>query len=130
MNYSQPIYGTTDDKILAGFIDGSYTGEKELQTIFIQPIINFILIPFYYVFPTFGWYALFQVGLVIIALSLVASALNSVKPILDSYFLVLSIFILSWQVPETTYTSAAILTFLLTILLIFLYSLLLTYIMC
>lgn len=123
INYSQPIYGTTDDKILAGFIDGSYTGEKELQTIFIQPIINFILIPFYYVFPTFGWYAFFQVGLVIITLSLVASALNSVKPILDSYFLVLSIFILSWQVPEITYTSAAILTFLLTILLIFLYFL-------
>jgi hypothetical protein len=53
---SQPIYGTTDDKILAGFIDGSYTGELEIQTIFIQPIISLILTPFYYVLPSFGWY--------------------------------------------------------------------------
>lgn len=120
---SQPIYGTTDDKILAGFLDRSYTGERELQTIFIQPLINFILMPFYYVLPTLGWYAIFQLGLVIIALSLVPPALNSVKPILNNYFLVLSLFVLSWQVPHITYTSSAILTFLLASLLIFLYFL-------
>lgn len=120
---SQPIYGTTDDKILAGFADGSYTGETEIQTIFIQPIINFILIPFYNIFPYFGWYAIFQVGLVLIALSLIAPALNALKPFLNKYFLALSLFILSWQIPQITYTSTAILTFLLTSLLLFLYLL-------
>ena len=118
---SQPIYGTTDDKILAGFIDGSYTGELEIQTIFIQPIISLILTPFYYVLASLGWYAIFQVGLVIIALSLVPPALNSVKPILNNYFLALSLFILSWYVPKITFTSSAILTFLLAYLIILLY---------
>ena len=40
-----PIYGTTDDSILAGFVDGSYTGDREKKLIFIQekyfkPIIS------------------------------------------------------------------------------------------
>ena len=120
---SQPIYGTTDDKILAGFADGSYTGEKEIQTIFIQPIINFILIPFYNIFPYFGWYAIFQVGLVVIILSLIPPELNKIKPFLGNYFLALSIFVLSWQIPQITYTSTAILLFILSSLLIFLYLL-------
>ena len=119
--FSQPIYGTTDDKILAGFIDGSYTGEPEMQTIFIQPIISLILTPLYYFLPSFGWYAIFQVGIVIIALSLVPPALNSVKPILNNYFLALSLFILCWYVPKITFTSSAILTFLLAYLSIILY---------
>jgi hypothetical protein len=123
ISFSQPIYGTTDDKILAGFVDGSYTGEREIQTIFIQPVINFILIPFYYFFPNFGWYAIFQVGLVLIALSLIPPALNALKPFLNKYFLALSLFILSWQIPQITFTSTAILTFLLTSLLLFLYLL-------
>ena len=27
--FGHPVFGTTDDNILAGFVDGSYTGERE-----------------------------------------------------------------------------------------------------
>jgi hypothetical protein len=33
----KPVFGTTDDNILAGFVDGSYTGERESKLIFIRP---------------------------------------------------------------------------------------------
>ena len=39
----KPVFGTTDDNILAGFVDGSYTGERESKLIFIRPLIGTIL---------------------------------------------------------------------------------------
>jgi hypothetical protein len=39
----KPVFGTTDDNILAGFVDGSYTGERESKLIFIRPLIGSII---------------------------------------------------------------------------------------
>ena len=117
---ADPIYGTTDDKILAGFVDGSYTGDLELRSIFIQPITNVFMLPFYYILPNFGWYFLFQSLFLIIGLSLVSNEINAIKPILNNLIFAISILILSWFVPQPTYTAASFLICLIGILLLIL----------
>ena len=115
-----PIYGTTDDKILAGFVDGSYTGDHELRSIFIQPITNVFMLPFYYILPNFGWYFLFQLFFLILGLSLVSDEINAIKPILNNLIFAISILILSWFVPQPTFTAASFLICLIGILLLIL----------
>ena len=117
---ADPIYGTTDDKILAGFVDGSYTGDHELRSIFIQPIINVFMLPFYYILPNFGWYFLFQLFFLILGLSLVSDEINVIKPILNNLIFAISILILSWFVPQPTFTAASFLICLIGILLLIL----------
>ena len=117
---ADPIYGTTDDKILAGFVDGSYTGDLELRSIFIQPITNVFMLPFYYILPNFGWYFLFQLFFLILGLSLVSDEINLIKPILNNLIFAISILILSWFVPQPTYTAASFLICLIGILLLIL----------
>ena len=117
---ADPIYGTTDDKILAGFVDGSYTGDHELRSIFIQPIINVFMLPFYYILPNFGWYFLFQSLFLIIGLSLVSNEINAIKPILNNLIFAISIIVLSWFVPQPTFTAASFLICLIGILLLIL----------
>ena len=117
---ADPIYGTTDDKILAGFVDGSYTGDLELRSIFIQPITNVFMLPFYYILPNFGWYFLFQLFFLILGLSLVSDEINVIKPILNNLIFAISILILSWFVPQPTFTAASFLICLIGILLLIL----------
>ena len=117
---ADPIYGTTDDKILAGFVDGSYTGDHELRSIFIQPITNVFMLPFYYILPNFGWYFLFQLFFLILGLSLVSDEINAIKPILNNLIFAISILILSWFVPQPTFTAASFLICLNGILLLIL----------
>ena len=117
---ADPIYGTTDDKILAGFVDGSYTGDHELRSIFIQPITNVFMLPFYYILPNFGWYFLFQLFFLILGLSLVSEEINAIKPILNNLIFAISILILSWFVPQPTFTAASFLICLIGILLLIL----------
>jgi hypothetical protein len=117
---ADPIYGTTDDKILAGFVDGSYTGDLELRSIFIQPITNVFMLPFYYILPNFGWYFLFQLFFLILGLSLVSDEINAIKPILNNLIFAISIIVLSWFVPQPTFTAASFLICLIGILLLIL----------
>ena len=117
---ADPIYGTTDDKILAGFVDGSYTGDLELRSIFIQPITNVFLLPFYYILPNFGWYFLFQLFFLILGLGLVSDEINAIKPILNNLIFAISIIVLSWFVPQPTFTAASFLICLNGILLLIL----------
>jgi len=117
---ADPIYGTTDDKILAGFVDGSYTGDLELRSIFIQPITNVFLLPFYYILPNFGWYFLFQLFFLILGLGLVSDEINAIKPILNNLIFAISIIVLSWFVPQPTFTAASFLICLIGILLLIL----------
>ena len=118
ISFAHPIYGTTDDKILAGFVDGSYTGDHELRSIFIQPIINVCMLPFYYILSNFGWYSLFQLFFLILGLSLVSDEINAIKPILNNLIFAISILILSWFVPQPTFTAASFLICLIGILLL------------
>ena len=120
ISFAHPIYGTTDDKILAGFVDGSYTGDHELRSIFIQPIINVFILPVYYLLPNFGWYFLFQLLFLILGLSLVSDEINANKPILNNLIFAISILILSWFIPQPTFTAASFLICLIGILLLIL----------
>ena len=117
---ADPIYGTTDDKILAGFVDGSYTGDLELRSIFIQPITNVFMLPFYYILPNFGWYFLFQLFFLILGLGLVSDEINAIKPILNNLIFAISIIVLSWFVPQPSFTAASFLICLIGILLLIL----------
>ena len=38
--FFQPIYGTTDDYILDSWLNGSYSGQNENESIFITPIFS------------------------------------------------------------------------------------------
>jgi len=120
---SNAIYGTTDDKILAGFLDGSYTGVRETQAVFIQPIFVFVISPLYHLMPIFGWYAISQLGMLICVMSLASTALDKVKPLLNNWFIALSMFTLIWHVPQITFTSTSMLVVLFSILVLFLYIL-------
>ena len=120
ITFAQPIFGTTDDKILAGFVDGSYTGDHELRSIFIQPIVNILILPFYYLLPNIGWYSISQLFFLILALSLLSDEINAAKPILNNLFLALSALILIWFVPQPTFTAASFLICSLGILLLIL----------
>ena len=71
-----PIYGTTDDSILAGFVDGSYTGEREKNLIFIRPIIGYILNPIQNIFPSYGVYAIFLLLILITSFSIFGTVVN------------------------------------------------------
>jgi hypothetical protein len=118
IGFTLPIYGTTDDKILAGFVDGSYTGDNELRSVYIQPIINILILPFYYIVPNIGWYSISQLFFLVLALSLLSEEVNAVKPILNNLFLALSTLILLWFVPQPTFTAASFLICLLGIMLL------------
>ena len=57
--FGYPVFGTTDDNILAGFVDGSYTGERESKLIFIRPLIGLFLHMTQGLLPSLGVYSLF-----------------------------------------------------------------------
>ncbi len=109
IGFSLPIYGTTDDKILAGFVDGSYTGDNELRSVYIQPIVNILILPFYYIVPNIGWYSISQLFFLVLVLGLLSEEVNAVKPILNNLVLALSTLILLWFVPQPTFTAASFL---------------------
>ena len=67
--FGKPVFGTTDDNILAGFVDGSYTGERESKLIFIRPLIGTILNVFQGALPNLGVYSLFLLALLIASFS-------------------------------------------------------------
>ena len=54
--FAKPIYGTTDDYILNSWLNGSYTGIHENESIFISSIFSNIISVIYNIFPKISWY--------------------------------------------------------------------------
>ena len=111
--FGKPVFGTTDDNILAGFVDGSYTGERESKLIFIRPLIGTILNVFQGALPNLGVYSLFFLALLIVSfsnfgtlISLQSKNPNS-KKVFDYLWLVVTIPIISWFTLGPTYTAAS-----------------------
>ena len=69
------MYGTTDDNILSGLVSGSYTNENESKLIFIRPFVGFVMAFGQKVFPTFQFYSVFLLALVIVAFSIYGNIL-------------------------------------------------------
>lgn len=111
--FGKPVFGTTDDYILAGFVDGSYTGERESKLIFIRPLIGTTLNLFQVAFPNLGVYSLFLLALLIASLSNFGTLISiqskdlPSKKIFDNLWLVISIPIIAWFTLGPTYTSAS-----------------------
>jgi hypothetical protein len=113
--FGKPVFGTTDDNILAGFVDGSYTGDRESKLIFIRPLIGSLLNFFQSVFPGLGIYSLFLLITLIISLAhfgtliIFNSKSEFSRKTLGVSWIVLSVLITSWFTLGPTYTSAAML---------------------
>ena len=111
--FGKPVFGTTDDNILAGFVDGSYTGERESKLIFIRPLIGTILNVFQGALPNLGVYSLFLLALLIASFSNFGTLIslqskNSFsKKVFDYLWLVVSIPIIAWFTLGPTYTAAS-----------------------
>ena len=110
-----PIYGTSDDNVLAGFVDGSYTGEREKRLIFIRPLIGNILYFLQGIFPGVGMYSAFLTLMVILSLSIfgtvifTAQSSRSSKNIFHYSWYPISFVTIFWFTLTPTYTAASIL---------------------
>jgi hypothetical protein len=122
-----PIYGTTDDNILAGFVDGSYTGEREKRLIFIRPLIGNILYLLQGVFPGVGMYSTFLTLILILSFSTFGTVIFSAlfnhesKNIFQYSWYSISFVTIVWFTLTPTYTAASILVTALTLMTITLY---------
>lgn len=120
--FGHPVFGTTDDNILAGFVDGSYTGERESKLIFIRPLIGFILYISQGLLPILGVYSLFLLIILILSLAnfgtiiRINSKSDVLRKVLDISWLILSIQITTWFILRPTYTSASLLVTLMSLL--------------
>ena len=111
----KPVFGTTDDNILAGFVDGSYTGERESKLIFIRPLIGTTLNIFQELLPNLGVYSIFLLVLLIVSFSnfgtiiSIRSGDSFSKQILNYLWLLVSTPIIAWFTLSPTYTAASML---------------------
>ena len=110
-----PHYGTTDDNILAGFVDGSYTGEREKRLIFIRPFVGMVLNTLQNTFPSLGVYSIFMLLLLIVSFSIFGNSISE-KNKNRSYFratqlawIILATPTVGWFSLSPTYTSVSIL---------------------
>ena len=110
-----PIYGTTDDNILAGFVDGSYTGEREKRLIFIRPFVGQILNILQILMPHLGVYSLFLLFLLIVSLSIFGTTvfwsdeIQHFQKISQISWVILSTPTIIWFSLAPTYTAVSIL---------------------
>jgi len=122
-----PIYGTSDDNVLAGFVDGSYTGEREKRLVFIRPLIGNILYFLQGIFPGIGMYSAFLTWMVILSFSIFGTVIftaqrsSSSKSIFQYSWYSISFVTILWFTLTPTYTAASILVTVLILMTITLY---------
>jgi hypothetical protein len=110
-SFFQPIYGTTDDYILNSWLNGSYTGQNENESIFITPIFSNLMSTCYEISNSISWYPL---TLLLITFLSILRLIKFVKKseymhngVKNFNYLVLLAF-LSWSYLGITYTATAI----------------------
>ena len=109
----KPVFGSTDDNILAGFVDGSYTGDRESKLIFIRPLIGTVLNFFQELLPNMGVYSIFLLALLIASFSNFGTLISIrsedllSKKIFNLLWLLVSVPIIPWFTLGPTYTAAS-----------------------
>jgi hypothetical protein len=109
----KPVFGSTDDNILAGFVDGSYTGDRESKLIFIRPLIGTVLNFFQELLPNMGVYSIFLLALLIASFSNFGTLISIrsedllSKKIFNLLWLLVSVPIIAWFTLGPTYTAAS-----------------------
>jgi hypothetical protein len=110
-SFFQPIYGTTDDYILNSWLNGSYTGQNENESIFITPIFSNLMSTCYEISNSISWYPLTLLLITFLSiLRLIKFVKNSEymhNGVKNFNYLVLLAF-LSWSYLGITYTATAI----------------------
>lgn len=109
--FAKPIYGTTDDYILNSWLNGSYTGIHENESIFISSIFSNSLSYLYSIFPNISWYAfvLLLVTLAaIVTLNQYINRNNKISNSVKNLNLIILAAYLSWSILGITYTATAI----------------------
>ena len=120
-----PIYGTTDDNILAGFVDGSYTGEREKRLIFIRPLIGQILNKLQTALPHLGIYSLFLLFMLVVSFAIFGTMLTrrdespEIRKISQISWVALSSPAIIWFSLAPTYTAISILCTCLSLMSVF-----------
>jgi hypothetical protein len=112
--FGKPVYGTTDDNILSGLVSGSYTNENESKLIFIRPFVGFVMAFGQKIFPTFQFYSVFMLALVIVTFSIFGNILIKRSKvefrnnILNLFWVGISAPTIIWFTLAPTYTATSI----------------------
>lgn len=111
--FTKPIYGTTDDYILNSWLNGSYTGEIENESIFITPLFSNLISFFYKINTTISWYSIILYLISLLAILKLSNFVKKSKEIVNAvkYFIYLILIsYLVWSYLGITYTSTAIIS--------------------
>ena len=109
--FAKPIYGTTDDYILNSWLNGSYTGINEKESIFITSIFSKLISAIYNFFPNIAWYPIFLLLVTlasVIKLNQFINMNNEVSKTLKYFNFVVLAAYLTWSIYGITYTATAI----------------------
>ena len=109
--FAKPIYGTTDDYILNSWLNGSYTGINEKESIFITSIFSNVISSIYNFYPNISWYPIFLLLVTLASVmklnQFILAKSNISKTLQYINFVVLAAY-LTWSIFGITYTATAI----------------------
>lgn len=105
----QPIYGTTDDNTLSGFVSGGFTGEPEKRLIFIRPLMGEFFFIFQKLIPNVEIYSWILLILVIFSSSIFGTILSykSHSKIINLLWMMFIVPFIVWFILTPNYTSAS-----------------------
>lgn len=107
----KPIYGTTDDFILDSWLNGTYTGEFENDSIFISSFASNLFSFLYSLTNVLPWYTMTLLLLNFISCIFIIFQITKNKNISSTNYLILLItlfFFIIWSYIRITYTSTGI----------------------
>ena len=109
--FAKPIYGTTDDYILNSWLNGSYTGINEKESIFVTSISSNVISSIYNFYPNISWYPIFLLLVTLASVmklnQFILAKSNISKTLQYLNFVVLAAY-LTWSIFGITYTATAI----------------------
>lgn len=111
MFFLTPIYGTTDDFILDSWLNGTYTGDFERDSIFISSYASNFFSLLYTLNNVVPWYSLILLILNYISVIYIITQIKKNENIsVSNYFILLTLifFFLIWSYIRITYTATGI----------------------
>ena len=111
IKFANPIYGTTDDYILNSWLNGTYTGIYEKESIFITSIFSHLISYIYSFYPSISWYPIVLLLVTLASVLKLNQYINMNSDISKNLkylnFIILTAY-LTWSIFGITYTATAI----------------------
>lgn len=111
IKFANPIYGTTDDYILNSWLNGTYTGIYEKESIFITSIFSHLISFIYSFYPSISWYPIVLLLVTLASVLKLNQYMNMNSDVSKNLkylnFVVLAAY-LTWSIFGITYTATAI----------------------